>query len=131
MVLTKDNLARRQWQGCVRCCFCNLNESIPHLFFDCHLSRFIWRAIQVSFNISSPLSVQHLFSGWLRGVDKKLKLLIVVGAIAMCWAIWLSRNDMVFDKNPVPSYMQVIFRGTHLTRIWALLHKEEDCPLMK
>ena len=67
VVLTKDNLARRQWRKSVQCCFCNLSESIQHLFFDCHLARFIWRAVHVSFNISQPLSVQHMLSGWLRG----------------------------------------------------------------
>ena len=49
----------------------------------------------------------------------------------MCWAIWLSRNDLVFDKDVVPSYMQVIFRGTHWTRFWSLLQQEEDRPVLK
>ena len=62
VVLTKDNLARRQWRGSVQCCFCNLSESVQHLFFDCHLAKFIWRAIQVSFSIPPPLNVQHMFS---------------------------------------------------------------------
>jgi hypothetical protein len=30
-VLTKDNLARRQWKGSLKCCFCNLEETI-HTF---------------------------------------------------------------------------------------------------
>ena len=64
-------------------------------------------------------------------MNKKLRSLVLVGACAICWAIWLSRNDLVFDKVLVPSYMQVIFRGTHWTRVWAALHKEEDRPMMK
>ena len=33
VVLTKDNLARRNWQGSQKCCFCHENETIQHLFF--------------------------------------------------------------------------------------------------
>ncbi|WVZ54772.1 hypothetical protein U9M48_005521, partial [Paspalum notatum var. saurae] len=38
VLLTKDNLARRNWNGHQGCCFCNKNESIQHLFFDCCLA---------------------------------------------------------------------------------------------
>jgi hypothetical protein len=31
-ILTKDNLMRRNWQGDLNCSFCNLNESINHMF---------------------------------------------------------------------------------------------------
>lgn len=41
VILTKDNLAKRNWQENTKCCFCNSSESIQHLFFDCHFSRFI------------------------------------------------------------------------------------------
>jgi hypothetical protein len=42
VILTKDNLARRQWQGDRKCCFCSSQESIQHLFFDCHFAKFVW-----------------------------------------------------------------------------------------
>nr|ABF97776.1 hypothetical protein LOC_Os03g43464 [Oryza sativa Japonica Group] len=32
--------------------------------------------------------------------------LILVGASAICWALWLSRNGIVFDKSSSTSYMQ-------------------------
>jgi hypothetical protein len=42
VILTKDNLVRRQWQGDRKCCFCSSNETIQHLFFDCHFAKFMW-----------------------------------------------------------------------------------------
>jgi hypothetical protein len=75
--------------------------------------------------------MHHLFNEWLGGVNRKLKRQILAGAIAMCWAIWISRNDIVFDKGIVPSYLQVLFRGTHWIRFWSLLHKEQDRPSFK
>lgn len=32
VILTKDNLAKRRWQGCKKCCFCDQEETIHHLF---------------------------------------------------------------------------------------------------
>ena len=32
VTLTKDNLARRRWKGSLKCCYCNLDETIQHLF---------------------------------------------------------------------------------------------------
>ncbi|CAN6182020.1 unnamed protein product [Urochloa humidicola] len=128
VILTKDNLARKQWHGNLSCSFCAQNETIQHLFFDCHLAKFIWRIVQVCFNLSPPTSVDYMFNGWLSGINRKLKSQILAGASAMCWAIWISRNDVVFDKGLVPSYLQVLFRGTYWTRFWSLLQKVDDRP---
>ena len=128
VVLTKDNLARRQWKGSIKCCFCNFDETIQHLFFDCQLARIIWRIVHVSFNITPPMNILHMFNGWLIGLNKKLMYKILVGASAVCWAIWLSRNDMVFNNSRAATPLQVIFRGTHWIRLWALLQKENERP---
>jgi hypothetical protein len=45
VVLTKDNLVRRQWQEDRKCCFCSSNESIQHLLFDCLYAKFMWRIV--------------------------------------------------------------------------------------
>ena len=96
VILTEDNLARRQWQEDRRCCFCSSNESIQHLLFDCHYAKFMWRIIQVSFNLIPPTSVHNLFTDWLDGVNRKLKSQILVDASAICWAICrLSLGDLL------------------------------------
>jgi len=46
VVLTKVNLARYNWKGNKQCCFCSSDETIQHLFFDCHIAKFLWRAVQ-------------------------------------------------------------------------------------
>lgn len=45
VVLTKDNLAKRNWHGSKKCMFYDLNENIKHFFFTCHYARFLWRLV--------------------------------------------------------------------------------------
>jgi hypothetical protein len=71
VILTKDNLARRRWQADRKCCFCSSDETIQHLFFDCHFAKFVWQTIQVSFNLIPPTSIHDLFTGWLQGMNRK------------------------------------------------------------
>ena len=35
VIMTKDNLAKRNWNGIKACCFCSTPEIIQHLFFVC------------------------------------------------------------------------------------------------
>jgi hypothetical protein len=42
VVLTKDNLAKRNWNGVKQCYFCHENETIKHLFYECYYAEFMW-----------------------------------------------------------------------------------------
>jgi hypothetical protein len=83
VILTKDNLARRQWQGDRKSCLCSTNKAIQHLLFDYHFAKFIWRIVHISFNLKPPTSVYNLFIGWF-GLNRKLKSQILVVARATC-----------------------------------------------
>lgn len=61
-------------------------------------------------------------------MDRKLQYKILVGASALCWAVWLSRNDMVFNNTKVASSMQVIYKGAYWIHFWAMLQKKEEQP---
>ena len=126
VILTKDNLIRRNWNGNKLCCFCSSDETIQHLFIDCHVAKFLWRVVQYAFDLSPSQSITHLFGNWLRRVRTKLKRKLPTGASALCWTIWLSRNDMVFDRSSTKIYMQVLHRGTHWLWFWARLQRCDE-----
>jgi hypothetical protein len=44
-ILTRDNLLKKKWQGHKRCGFCNDDESVLHLFFECSLAKYVWSLI--------------------------------------------------------------------------------------
>ena len=66
VILTKDNLAKRNWNGNKACCFCSKHETIQHLFVECHYAKFLWRAIHLVLGIPPPANIEHLFDNWSR-----------------------------------------------------------------
>ena len=54
-------------------------------------------------------SIPHLFGSCLRGFQKDLKPIIILGAAATCWSIWLCINDLVFEKKLVYSPLHIVF----------------------
>ncbi|WVZ74625.1 hypothetical protein U9M48_022786 [Paspalum notatum var. saurae] len=126
VLLTKDNLARRNWNGSQSCCFCHYNESIQHLFFDCRLAKVIWRIVFMTLGLTPPLNTAHLFNQWSCQGGSKYKPFLLAGAAALIWTIWLYRNECVFDRKQPKSLLQVLFRGTSWLRQWAKLQRNDD-----
>jgi hypothetical protein len=56
---------------------------------------------------------------------------VLIGLAAICWALWISRNDLVFQKSQYKSILQVIFRGTFWIRSWSVLSKEDGRIILK
>jgi hypothetical protein len=72
VILTKDNLIKRNWNGNESCCFCDDKESIQHLFFECPLAKIIWRIIHMTFGLEPPKNVSNLFGNWLKGIPRRI-----------------------------------------------------------
>jgi hypothetical protein len=89
------------------------------------MARLMWFAISVTFGITTPTSTVNLFGPWLASFPHKQRTLVLVGIAAFYWALWLCRNDVVFQKSKSKSFLQVMFRGTYWIRSWSILSKEE------
>ena len=64
VVLTKDNLARRNWNGNKACYCCSKPATIQHLFVECHYAKFLWRAIHLVLGIPPLVNIELLFNNW-------------------------------------------------------------------
>ena len=98
VLLTKDNLAKRRWTGSQKCCFCDTNETVHHLFLACPFAKIVWRMIYFAYNIPPPANINNMFGNWLNRVPKNDKNKIRIGISAICWTIWRTRNDIVFNN---------------------------------
>ena len=83
VILSKDNLIKRNWKGSKKCVFCLHDETIKHLLFECKIARSIWSTIQIASNLYPPSSVVNIFSNWLNGIDHKYRTIIRLGAIVV------------------------------------------------
>ena len=97
--------------------------------FDYYFARFVWNTVHITYGIQPPANFANMLSSRLHGLSLKLRNQILLGAAALCWSIWLNKNDMVFNKAKPYTSMQVIFRTTYWIRQWSMLHKEEERPL--
>ncbi|WVZ62710.1 hypothetical protein U9M48_012421 [Paspalum notatum var. saurae] len=125
VVLTKDNWEKRNWQGNKSCSFYSCNETIQHLFFNCHYAKFLWRAVHVYYGIPPPKNMIEMFSTWSKQRHKQ-NILLLTGAAALYWTLCLTTNEIVFDKCRPKTFLQVPFRGTYWLRLWAKLQQSDD-----
>jgi hypothetical protein len=72
VILTKDNLMKRNWQGSTTCCFCDKEESIQHLLFEYPLAKIVWRLVHMTFVLPPPKNVKNLFCNWRLVLTKKM-----------------------------------------------------------
>jgi hypothetical protein len=86
VILTKDNLVKRNWHGDVRCCFCDQEATIQHLFISCIFKRMIWTIIYMTFN-RPPFKYYKCVWKLVEWGAQKDKAHIRVGVCAVLWTI--------------------------------------------
>jgi hypothetical protein len=64
--------------------FCHDNETIKHIFFECHHAKFMWGLLYLAFNIVPSWSVRHMFGTCLNQFGEKLKSQALAGASIFC-----------------------------------------------
>jgi hypothetical protein len=121
VLLIKDNLAKWKWKGCQKCCFCDSTETVNHFFINFPFAKIIWRMMYLTYNIPPPANITNMFGRWLNGVRKDDKQKTWIGVSALCWAIWRSRNNIIFNKQSEINFLQVIRRAAHSIQQWGFL----------
>jgi hypothetical protein len=84
-----------------------------------------YQLVYIATGLAPPNNIRHMFGAWVCDMNSRDRKIFLLGIGAMLWAIWLSCNDVVFDKIPISSSTQVLFKGTQWTRTWSEFQKEE------
>ena len=71
-----------------------------------------------------------MFGSRVQGLPNILQSIVLLGAAAICWSIWLKRNDMVFEKTNYVSSVQVIYIAIQWLRTWTVLQKLDSQALV-
>eukprot|EP00253_Pinus_taeda_P009325 PITA_09325 len=109
-ILTGDNLCRRNIAGPHRCVFCKkVLETSVHIFLECEYAQKAWTSFLAGLNVR-PLvncSITDMFLSWKARyphsiADKSLWYKVWIAAPKyVCWKLWLSRNEIVFNKKEI------------------------------
>ena len=97
VILTKDNLARRNWNGDTMCSFCHSPETIQHLFWIVFMLNSCGALFIYCLEYRPP-SIDDLFNRWSKMASNDHNSLLLTAASVLCWAVWITRNEVVFDK---------------------------------
>jgi hypothetical protein len=125
-IATKDNLLRRNWVGSASCQFCQENETISHLFFECVAAKFVWSSVATALGAADrPGSFTHFF-WWLPRIIPASRNVQIAGLAAICWAIWKIRNRSCFEHKLIKNPSELISFATVFMNYWAGLHSSPD-----
>lgn len=67
----------------------------------------------IALGITPSLGPSNLFGNWSRngGQDS----LLLLGVLGFCWTIWLSRNDVDFEKKTSKIFFPGSFQGNPMS----------------
>jgi hypothetical protein len=125
-IATKDNLLKRNWVGSASCQFCQENETISHLFFECVAAKFVWSSVATALGAPDRPGSFTQFFWWLPRIIPASRNVQIAGLAAICWAIWKLRNRSCFDHKLINNPNELISFATVLMNYWAGLHNSSD-----
>lgn len=98
---TVTALFRRNVIASSLCLFCGeCEETVEHLFFECHTSNFIWHCSPLGFNFE--VGARLPFVKWLENwFSSALNNSTITMSIIFLWHIWLVRNKFIWEDIPV------------------------------
>jgi hypothetical protein len=125
-IQSAEQLKKREWSGPMECKLCNQTESVAHIFFHCAIAHFSWcvcrDVLEWPFTPSSPEDIQ----GFCRELSNRQtkNILFLFGCVA--WALWLIRNEFVFQGTLVSSPSVGLYRSMSFLQKWKILNKETE-----
>jgi hypothetical protein len=127
---TNEQLARRHGPTNGQCVLCGLPESADHLFFSCHLAKFLWSGVRSMLGVQwNPTSFSQFFD-ILNLFSGKARRFIWLLFAAQSWALWNVRNKFsiegIFPKQPA----DCVFKTTIFLQHWRPLARSKDVELV-
>jgi hypothetical protein len=127
-LLTRDNLSKRQHVDDLTCVFCNEIETCDHLFWDCDVAKAAWEEMK---RITRAQTVINLLCDLSSLWNNKDRIASNMVHSALLRALWIMRNDLVFNRVVWPG-MQPLWRKTACLLVqWEILVPEAEKGRLK
>ena len=120
-------LLKKGWKGEKKCVLCGKDESIDHLFFSCSAASFLWSLVRCVCGFKTvPSNVKDCFGEWIRKFNKDDKKMVLVGISALLWAIWKSRNAIVFENKRINDPLYIVKLMCRWLTDWSIMQIKES-----
>ena len=94
-------------------------------FFSCSFARFLWNVICGTLgNPKLPLSFFDLCQNWIPSYSGKDRAIVSIGAAALIWTIWKTKNKSCFQRVFISNPINVIFTLCSLLDSWMILQRK-------
>ena len=94
--------------GNTKCRFCDEEETVLHLFFQCSAAKYVWSVVGTAVGARNRPGSFLQFFWWLPQFINASRNVEITGPAAICWAIWKLRNQACFEKKLIKSPFELI-----------------------
>jgi hypothetical protein len=107
---TCEQVAKRHDPSNGRCAMCGEIEDCNHIFFGCHLAKFLWAGVRELLKCDwNPSGIGH-FITLAQNLSGPLRSLVWYTFAAQCWALWIIRNKLTIEGKLIGNPADAIFK---------------------
>ncbi|KAK1693054.1 hypothetical protein QYE76_009751 [Lolium multiflorum] len=125
-----DQLVKRHGPSNGRCALCGDWETCDHIFFTCHIAKFMWAGIRDLLSCSWNPAGAADFIAIANGLSGRLRRIAWFTFAAQCWTLWNIRNKLAIEGSLISSPADVIFKMSIYMQSWRVLVRPRDKPLL-
>jgi hypothetical protein len=119
-ILTRDNLGKRKHLENKKCMFCDEDESVMHLFFNCMVARQMWVYISLVLDVHCGNDFESIAKMWLS--RKKFVVANILTSAAL-WGLRKLRNFLCFQNGNWKDMANLLHKVLGIAHNWRLV-----CP---
>ena len=131
-IQSAEQLKKKKREGSESCQLCGNLESTNHILFNCDMARLMWCICRdvLNWNVI-PRCFDDFFLLCSSDTNPSSIRVCMSMLAAVCWNLWLTRNNMVFRDRLLYSPLTLAFQIASNLLQWRKLCQPEDVPKLE
>lgn len=121
-IQSAEQLKKKNWEGSEFCQLCGELETTNHILFNCPMAIFVWCVCRDTLRWNFiPRNFDEFFL-MCDGAPDLCSVRITLSLLAaVCWNLWITRNNTIFRDKSVYSPLAILFQITSNLVQWKKL----------
>jgi hypothetical protein len=125
-----EQLAKRHGPSNGLCALCGEWEDCDHIFFSCHLARFMWAGARELLHCDWNPAGAGAFIATSQRLSGRLRRLVWFTFAAQCWTLWNIRNKLAIEGKLIGNPADALYQMTIHMQSWRVLARPMDRGLL-